>query len=187
MIAGKSTPDQAPARLFAYRYPDLFQRLIDRLVQASIDYLARQIDAGVEAVQIFDTWAGVLPSPNLSVGALRRSRQSSAVCGFAIRRLASSAFRKASALHLKDLRREPASMRSGSTAQLIRVGGAGIRSGILVLQGNLDPLALAAGGAALERRACAQFFRALRGRPHIFNLGHGILPQTPLDHVDAYA
>ena len=61
MIAGKSTSDQAPARLFAYRHRDLFQRLIDRLVEASIDYLALQIEAGVEAVQIFDTWAGVLP------------------------------------------------------------------------------------------------------------------------------
>ncbi len=62
MVAGQGTPDQAPARLFAYRHPDLFQTLIDRLVAASIDYLAAQAKAGVDAVQIFDSWAGVLPT-----------------------------------------------------------------------------------------------------------------------------
>ena len=61
MIAGRGTPDQAPARLFAYRHPDLFAALIDRLVDASAEYLVRQIAAGAEAVQIFDSWAGVLP------------------------------------------------------------------------------------------------------------------------------
>ena len=61
MIAGEGTPDQAPARLFAYRHPELFQRLIDRLADASAAYLLRQIAAGAEAVQIFDSWSGVLP------------------------------------------------------------------------------------------------------------------------------
>ena len=61
MIAGRGTPDQAPARLFAYRHPDLFQRLIDRLVDASAEYLCRQFAAGAEAAQIFNSWAGVLP------------------------------------------------------------------------------------------------------------------------------
>ncbi len=61
MIAGRGTPDQAPARLFAYRHPDLFARLIDRLVDASAEYLRRQFAAGADAAQIFDSWAGVLP------------------------------------------------------------------------------------------------------------------------------
>jgi uroporphyrinogen decarboxylase len=67
MIAGKGTPDQAPARLFAYRHPALFQRLIDLLVESSISYLERQFRAGVEAVQIFDSWAGVLPALEFEV------------------------------------------------------------------------------------------------------------------------
>ena len=61
MVAGRGTPDQAPARLFAYRHPEAFAHLIDVLVEASSDYLVRQLDAGVDAVQIFDTWAGILP------------------------------------------------------------------------------------------------------------------------------
>ena len=102
MIAGKSTPDQAPARLFAYRYPDQFRHLIDRLADASIDYLARQIDAGVEAVQIFDTWAGVLPAAEFErwctapiaaiVSGLRRRHKGARVISFP----------KGVALHLKD-------------------------------------------------------------------------------------
>ena len=66
MIAGHGTPDQAPARLFAFRYPEAFERLIERLIDASIAYLLRQIDAGVEVVQIFDSWAGVLPKSRFS-------------------------------------------------------------------------------------------------------------------------
>jgi uroporphyrinogen decarboxylase len=182
MIAGKSTPDQAPARLFAYRYPDQFQHLIDRLADASIDYLARQIDAGVEAVQIFDTWAGVLPAPEFErwctapiaaiVSGLRRRHKGARVIGFP----------KGVALHLKDY-----AVRTGINAlgldSTIDPEWAGREfERALVLQGNLDPLALAAGGAALERGVC-DILSGLRGRPHIFNLGHGILPQTPLEHV----
>ncbi|WGJ16548.1 uroporphyrinogen decarboxylase [Methylocapsa sp. D3K7] len=182
MIAGKSTPDQAPARLFAYRYPDQFQHLIDRLVDVSIDYLAKQIEAGVEAVQIFDTWAGVLPAAEFErwctapvaaiVTGLRRRHKGARVIGFP----------KGAALHLKDY-----AVRTGinvlgldSTIDPEWAGRTLERN--LVLQGNLDPLALAAGGAALER-GVGDIFSALRGRPHIFNLGHGILPQTPVDHV----
>ena len=62
MIAGRGTPDQAPARTFAYRHPALFERIVDKLVESSIAYLTKQVDSGVDAVQIFDTWAGVLPA-----------------------------------------------------------------------------------------------------------------------------
>jgi uroporphyrinogen decarboxylase len=182
MIAGKSTPDQAPARLFAYRYPDQFQRLVDLLVQASIDYLAWQIDAGVEAVQIFDTWASVLPSAEFErwclapvaaiVAGLRRRHKNARVIGFP----------KGAGQHL------------GNFAARTRVDALGLDSTIdprwaaktldsgLVLQGNLDPLALIVGGKALEN-GVREILSAFHGRPHIFNLGHGILPQTPIDHV----
>jgi uroporphyrinogen decarboxylase len=182
MIAGKSTPDQAPARLFAYSKRDLFQRLIDRLVQASIDYLSWQIEAGVEAVQIFDTWAGVLPFAEFErwctapvaaiIAGLRLRHKDARVIGFP----------KGAGQHLKDY------------AARTRVDALSLDSTIdpqwaaktfdrgLVLQGNLDPLALAAGGAALEA-GMRGILSAFRGRPHIFNLGHGILPQTPVHHV----
>ena len=182
MVAGKSTPEQAPARLLAYRDPALFQRLIDRLVQVSIDYLAWQIEAGVEAVQIFDTWAGVLPFAEFErwclapleaiVSSLRLRHKKARVIGFP----------KGVGQPLLDF------------AARTRVDALGLDSTIdsqwaalsldrhLVLQGNLDPLALVAGGKALESGVRA-ILSAFHGRPHIFNLGHGILPQTPVDHV----
>ena len=182
MIAGKSTPDQAPARLFAYRHPDQFQRLIDRLIDASIDYLAWQIEAGVEAVQIFDTWAGVLPAAEFErwctapieaiVAGLRLRHKTARIIGFP----------KGAAQHLQHFAIRTGLDALGLDSTIDPQWAAETFDRSLVLQGNLDPLALAAGGAALENGVRA-ILSALRGRAHIFNLGHGILPQTPVEHV----
>src|SRR5687768_11670579 len=75
MIAGQGTIDQAPARLFAYREPEAFARLIDILVESSVDYLAAQLEAGADAVQIFDTWAGVLPPDQFDRWCIRPTQQ----------------------------------------------------------------------------------------------------------------
>ena len=80
MIAGHGTPDQAPARLFAYRDPEAFAQLIDMLVEASVDYLVRQLEAGVDAVQIFDTWAGVLPPEEFARWCIAPTQQIVARC-----------------------------------------------------------------------------------------------------------
>ncbi|MGH6850303.1 MAG: uroporphyrinogen decarboxylase [Methylocella sp.] len=183
MIAGKSTLDQAPARLFAYRQRDLFQRLIERLVQASIDYLGRQIEAGVEAVQIFDTWAGVLPFAEFErwclmpveaiVAGLRLRHKDARVIGFP----------KGAGHHLKDFATRTGINALGLDSSADPRWAAKTFDRGLVLQGNLDPLALAAGGLALET-GVQQILSAFRGRPHIFNLGHGVLPCTPLQHIE---
>ncbi len=183
MIAGKSTPDQAPARLFAYRQRDLFQSLIDRLVQASIDYLAWQIEAGVEAVQIFDTCAGVLPFAELErwslipveaiVAGLRLRHKNARVIGFP----------KGVGQHLMDFAARTGVNALGLDSSTDPRWAAKTFDQDLVLQGNLDPLALAAGGPALEA-GVRHILSAFRGRPHIFNLGHGVLPQTPIQHVE---
>ncbi|MGH6838776.1 MAG: uroporphyrinogen decarboxylase [Methylocella sp.] len=183
MIAGKSTADQAPARLFAYRQRDLFQSLIDRLVQASIDYLGRQIEAGVEAVQIFDTWAGVLPFAEFErwclmpieaiVAGLRLRHKDACVIGFP----------KGAGHHLKDFAARTGVNVLGLDSSADPRWAAKTFDRGLALQGNLDPLALAAGGVALAT-GVRQILTAFRGRPHIFNLGHGVLPQTPLQHIE---
>lgn len=183
MIAGKTTPDQAPARLFAYRQRDLFQSLIDRLVEASIDYLSWQIEAGVEAVQIFDTWAGVLPFCEFRrwclepvtalVAGVRRRHEKVRVIGFPKgigQALATFAVTSGTDAVGLDSAVDP-----GWAAKAFAPG--------IVTQGNLDPLALLAGGAAL-RAGVREIVSVFRGRPHIFNLGHGILPQTPIRHVE---
>ena len=182
MVAGKGTPDQAPARLFAYRHPAVFQRLIDRLVDASVAYLAAQRRAGVDAVQVFDSWAGVLPTLEYERWCLAPLRAIVARLKHSCPDLPVIAFPRANGRHL-------VAAADGTVAALgldidIDVDWANrVMPKGLTLQGNLDPLALLAGGGALDR-AVDRILGAFSGRPHIFNLGHGILPETPIAHVE---
>jgi len=182
MIAGKGTPDQAPARLTAYRDPAFMDAVIDRLVRASTAYLIRQIDSGAEAVQIFESFGAALPPAlfdRLSLDPIRRmvdglkgARPHARVIVFVrgggahLRRFAEAGIGDALAL---DWTLDPAQVLPSLP-------------GHVATQGNLDPLALIAGGSALER-GVDHILSAARGRPHIFNLGHGILPETPVEHV----
>ena len=182
MIAGRGTPDQAPARLFAYRHPELFGRLVDRLVEASVTYLAAQVRAGVDVVQVFDSWAGVLPAMEYErwclkpvqavMAGLREQCPGTRVIGFpraSGRQLIRAADGAVTALGL-DTNVDP------HWAHRVLPKN-------LPLQGNLDPLALIAGGSGLDR-SVDDILDAFSGRPHIFNLGHGILPETPIAHVE---
>jgi uroporphyrinogen decarboxylase len=183
MIAGQGTPDQAPARLLAYRRPDLFGELIERLVEASADYLIRQIEAGAEAVQIFDSWAGVLPAREFERWCLAPLKAIVAKVRAAAPHAPIIAFPRGAGPSLLKL------------ADLADLAGVGLDTALdptwaasalpqrLVLQGNLDPLALLAGGDALDR-AIDGVLEGFAGRAHIFNLGHGILPDTPVSHVE---
>jgi uroporphyrinogen decarboxylase len=183
MIAGEGTPDQAPARIFAYRHADAFAKLIDRLAEASIGYLVRQLQAGVDAVQIFDTWAGVLPPEEFQrwciapvqkiVRGVRAQIPGARIIGFS-RGAGSLLPRYADAVDVdavgldwmidKNFARENVQRRKP-------------------VQGNLDPLALLAGGAQLDAGIDA-VLEAFSGGPFIFNLGHGILPETPIGNVE---
>jgi uroporphyrinogen decarboxylase len=183
MVAGRGTPDQAPARIFAYEDPKGFGRLIDRLVQASVEYLVRQFRAGVDAVQLFDTWAGTLPP-----GEFRR---------WCVEPIASIVQGVRAAVPNAPIIGFP---RGAGTCLPVYVNGTGVTAVGLdwmidrafacanipartVLQGNLDPLVLRTGGTALDA-AVDDALAAFSGRPFIFNLGHGILPDTPIAHVE---
>jgi uroporphyrinogen decarboxylase len=183
MIAGKGTPDQAPARVLAYRDPAFMTALIDRLVAASTVYLTAQIDAGAEAVQIFESFGSALPPAlfdRLSLDPIRRivsglkaARPAARVIVFVrgggphLPRLAAAGVGDALAL---DWTLDPALVLPTLPAST-------------ATQGNLDPLALVAGGKALDQ-GIDHILDATRGRPHIFNLGHGVVPKTPINHVE---
>ncbi|HEY0569572.1 MAG TPA: uroporphyrinogen decarboxylase family protein, partial [Xanthobacteraceae bacterium] len=183
MIAGRGTPDQAPARMFAYRHPEAFAALMDVLVRVSAAYLVRQLEAGVDAVQIFDTWAGILPPEEFQrwsvaptqriVAAVRERVPDAKIIGFprgAGTALASYVSQVPVDAVSLDWRIERAFAREQIQSRL-------------PVQGNLDPLALLAGGAALDRSVDA-VLEAFAAGPFIFNLGHGILPETPIAHVE---
>jgi uroporphyrinogen decarboxylase len=182
MIAGGGTKDLAPARLFAYRYPEAFAELIERLVRGSIVYLARQFEAGAEAVQIFESFASAIPKPFFTdwsmtpirriIDGVRERVPSAKVMVFA--RGSGETPWDVAALTGADL------VGVDWFADPLELSGKSIST---PLQGNLDPLMLAAGGEVM-RRGIERVMRGFADRPHIFNLGHGVIPGTPIGNVE---
>ena len=183
MIAGRGTPDQAPARLLAYREPKLFAALIDRLVEASAAYLLRQIEAGAEAVQIFDSWSGVLPPAEFERWCVKPLQRIVAELRAESPAIPIIAFPRGAATQLGKFADLAGLSAIGLDTAVEPRAAAALLPAKLTLQGNLDPLALVAGGRALEE-AVARVLEGFEGRAHIFNLGHGILPETPIAHVE---
>ncbi len=183
MVAGRGTPDQAPARLLAYRHPDAFARLIDVLVEASIGYLVKQLAAGADALQIFDTWAGVLPPREFARWSVEPTRRIVAGVRAAVPDARIIGFpRGAGALlpsYVAQTGVDAVSIDWTAEPGLIRDR---VQNRVAV-QGNLDPLALIAGGEALDRAVDDVLTNYAAGRL-IFNLGHGITPETPIAHVE---
>jgi uroporphyrinogen decarboxylase len=183
MIAGQGTPDQAPARLFAYRDPGAFAGLVDLLVEASAAYLVRQLEAGADAVQIFDTWAGVLPPEEFERWCVAPTRQIIAKVRARIPAAKIIGFpRGAGALLARYVDEVPVDAVGLDWTVDRGFARERIQSRVPI-QGNLDPLVVVAGGAALDRAVDA-VLEAFGGKPFIFNLGHGIVPETPLAHVE---
>ena len=182
MIAGRGTPDQAPARLFAYREPDAFAALIDTLVEASAAYLIRQLQAGVDAVQLFDTWAGILPPEEFQRWAIEPARRIVARVRETVPEAKILGFPRGAGTALRGYV-DQVPVNAVSLDWMVDRGFARDIQSRRPVQGNLDPLALLAGGAALDR-AVDGVLETFGERPFIFNLGHGILPETPISHVE---
>jgi uroporphyrinogen decarboxylase len=183
MVAGQGSRDQSEARRLAYADPKHFGDIIARIEKVTIDYLLHQVEAGAEAVQLFDSWAGSLSPAQFEqwviaptariVAALRESHPDVPVIGFP----------KGAGGKLAAYARETGVTAVGLDETVDPLWAAKQLPKNLPTQGNLDPLALAAGGEALTR-ATRQILDAFADRPHIFNLGHGILQDTPIDHVE---
>jgi uroporphyrinogen decarboxylase len=183
MVAGQGSKDQAEARRMAYANPERFGELIDRIINATVDYLSGQIEAGVDAVQLFDSWAGSLSpaqfedwviAPNAKIVAgLKARHPDTPIIGFP----------KGAGGKLPAYARETGVDAVGVDETVDPVWANQTLPEGMPVQGNLDPLALIAGGAALEN-AVQRILGAFAGRPHVFNLGHGILPDTPIEHVE---
>ncbi|MGW9232216.1 uroporphyrinogen decarboxylase [Pseudorhizobium sp. NPDC055634] len=181
MIAGHGTPDQAPARLFAYRNPEVFLRLLDFLADVSAEYLIAQIDAGADAVQIFDSWAGVLGEREFQAYAVRPVARMIRTVRAARPGARIIAFAKGAGMNLKSYRQQTDANAIGldwsvplSFATELQKEGP--------VQGNLDPMRVVAGGRALSEGIDA-ILQALGNGPLIFNLGHGITPDADPAHV----
>ena len=184
MVAGEGSRDQHLARAMAYRDPAAFQAIIDAIVAVTIEYLSGQIAAGAEAVQLFDSWAGSLApdqferwvvAPNAAIADAVRTRHPGVpVIGFP----------KGAGSKLAAYARETGVDAIGLDETIDPVWAMRELPQGLPVQGNLDPLLLLAGGTALEQRA-RWILDAFAGRPHVFNLGHGIDKETPIEHVES--
>jgi uroporphyrinogen decarboxylase len=184
MVAGRGSKDQGETRRSAYRDPAAFAEIIDAIAVMTIDYLAGQIAAGVEAVQLFDSWAGSLSpaqferwvvAPNAAIVAGLRARCPGVpIIGFP----------KGAGGKLPAYARETGVDALGVDETVDPEWAHANLPADMPVQGNLDPLALIAGGETL-RSATARILAAFADRPHVFNLGHGILPDTPIAHVEA--
>jgi len=183
MVAGRGTTDQKPARLMAATQPELFQVLIDRLVEASVISLLGQIRAGADVVQIFDSWAGILNDDDFDrwciaptaaiVRAVRKEAHAIRIIGFP----------KGAGFRLERYV-EATGVDAVSIDWTVPLDVARDRlQPRAAVQGNLDPLLLVAGGTVLDQAVDA-ILSALRGGRFIFNLGHGIVPETPVAHVE---
>lgn len=182
MLEGRGSPDQRTARLWTYERPEALDRLVDLLTEATIAYLAGQIRAGAEVIQIFDTWAGVLSAEGFArwcitptkriVAALKAEFPGIPVIGFP---------RGAGASLLPYAERTGVSAVSLDWSVPLDWARDALQPKV-VLQGNLDPLALLAGGQAM-REGARRIVESWGEGPMIFNLGHGILPETPPEHV----
>ena len=183
MIAGEGCRDHHVARSLAYRDPAALQAILDAIVGCTVEYLSRQIEAGAEAVQLFDSWAGSLApreferwviAPNAAiVAAVRECHPAVPVIGFP----------KGSGEKLPAYARETGVDAVGIDETIDPLWAARALPEGLPVQGNLDPLLLLAGGDELETAARA-ILEAFAGRPHVFNLGHGIDKETPIAHVE---
>ena len=183
MVAGHGSRDQSETRRFAYADPKAFGDIIDAIADSTITYLSRQIAAGVEAVQLFDSWSGSLSPAQFErwviaptariVAALHEMHPDIPVIGFP----------KGAGGKLPAYARETGADAIGLDETVDPVWAHANLPAGLPVQGNLDPLALIAGGDSLDR-AATTVLEAFADRPHIFNLGHGILQDTPIAHVE---
>lgn len=184
MVAGQGSKDQGAARRLAYQDPVRFQAIIDAIIDVTVVYLSGQIEAGVEAVQLFDSWAGSLAPMEFERWVIQPNAQ-------IVRRLKEIHPHVPVIGFPKGVGAKLADYAAGTAVDAVGVdetvdphwANAVLPKGLPV-QGNLDPLALIAGGKAVEE-AVDNICAAFADRPHIFNLGHGILPDTPIAHVEA--
>jgi uroporphyrinogen decarboxylase len=183
MVAGQGSREQGETRRYAYRDPMAFQAIVDAISDMTVDYLSNQIDAGVDAVQLFDSWSGSLSPEQFErwviaptvriVDALRVRHPDTPIIGFP----------KGAGGKLAAYARETRVDAIGLDETVDPEWAHAVLPADLPVQGNLDPLALITGGDTLDR-AARRVLAAFADRPHIFNLGHGILPDAPIAHVE---
>ena len=182
MVEGGGSRDFAATRAMAFAEPALFAALMDMLTAATIEFLAAQVSAGAEAVMLFDSWAGVLSPAQFRQHVIAPARQIVLALRQRFPAVRIIGFPRLAGMMLGEYAEATGVDAVGMDTATDPVRAATMVGPHIALQGNLDPMALLAGGAALQAEV-NRILAVLRGRPFVFNLGHGIVPQTPVAHV----
>jgi uroporphyrinogen decarboxylase len=182
MIAGEGSRDQSASRRLAYSDSGRMDSIISRIEDVTFDYLSGQIEAGAEAVQLFDSWAGSLAPAEFERWVIAPTERLVKRLGTDHPEIPIIGFAKGAGGKLRAYAEETGVDCVGLDETVDPAWAHAELPEGRPVQGNLDPLALLSGGEPM-RRSVAAILDALRERPHIFNLGHGILQDTPVDHV----
>jgi len=185
MVAGEGSREQSETRRLAYADPARFEAIIERIEEVTLDYLSGQIDAGAEAVQLFDSWAGSLAPDQFERFVIAPTKRITSELRRRYPEVPVIGFPKGAGGKLRAYARESGVQATGIDETVDPAWADRELPPSLPVQGNLDPLALIAGGDALES-SVRRVLDAFRGRPHIMNLGHGILPDTPIANVERF-
>lgn len=183
MIAGRGSPDQAAARIFALQRPDAMARLLDILVEASAAYLIEQFRAGADVVQLFESWALNIDEHQFRELVIEPNRRIVEKVRAAVPDAPIIGFPRGASAMIPAYVEETRVNAVGLDYMTPPAAADGFLHAGLPVQGNLDPLRLLAGGEQMEARI-EEIIAAFANRPHIFNLGHGIVPETPIAHVE---
>ena len=183
MVNGQGSKDQGVTRRYAYQDEGAFSELIDAIIKNTVEYLLGQIAAGVDAVQLFDSWAGSLSPAQFEKWVIGPNAEIIAQLKAVHPELPIIGFPKGAGAKLIAYANETGASAIGLDETVDPVWANKNLPKHLPVQGNLDPLALIAGGETLEKSS-AHILKTFEDRPHVFNLGHGILPDTPIEHVE---
>ena len=183
MIEGGTSKDFATAKTWAYRAPDEFALIIDLLVESTSDYLVAQVEAGAEVLQLFDSWAGVWPEAAVRRWCLEPTAEIVRRVKMVHPNVPIIVFPRGAGTLYQAFANEAGIEGLGLDTAVSLAWAHEHLQGSATLQGNLDPLLLVAGGAALDQ-AVARILDTLGAGSFIFNLGHGITPETPPEHVE---
>lgn len=182
MIEGKGGTDYEHAREMAWSEPQLFASIIDMLVDATSSYLIAQVDAGAEALQLFDSWAGAVPAPLFNTAVIAPTRRIVKAVKARHPRIPIIGFPRGAGSHVATYAAETGVDAVGIDHMTdLSVTSHAVPNGIAV-QGNLDPILLLKGGAAMDREVRSTL-ASMKSRPFVFNLGHGVMQPTPPEHV----
>jgi uroporphyrinogen decarboxylase len=182
MIEGRGGTDYERTRAMAWSEPELFGAIMERIVTATISYLDAQVEAGAEALQLFDSWAGAVPAPLFDSAVIEPTRRIVAALKSKHPDVPIIGFPRAAGSHVAHYAEQTGVNAVGIDHMTdLAAAAASVPKGVAV-QGNLDPVLLLNGGAAIDREV-RRIVDAMKGKPFIFNLGHGVMQPTPPDHV----